>query len=208
MICVSTAQGSEKTPASIGHNGLAERTGRKAVRSVLGAQEKRRQRTHEAALESAPRQQQAELELVQSMFAVMRLTCSPASSGEHGKDLKSTGLPQFAFKPDIGCMFDVRSNRYEEAISKDESTLEDGARSHLIVSDLHDLAPAMLPKTSLEHTVKTMGERFVRNTSVLVLRYARLKTQRDGDSDKGILQRRLCYTLPSADCNSDKAELC
>ncbi|VDM47507.1 unnamed protein product [Toxocara canis] len=161
------------------------------LRAILEAQEERQDQMLKAVLETANQQQQALLEQVGRIFSAIRPTASPASAAEFVTNSLSTRLPKFIYDPDNGYTFDVWSNRYEDVIVQDGSTLDEAAKARLIVSKLDAVAYArftnhILPKRPSElcfdDTVKTLKELFGHNTSVFARRYTYLRTQRNGES--------------------------
>ncbi|KHN77260.1 hypothetical protein Tcan_00464, partial [Toxocara canis] len=103
----------------------------------------------------------------------------------------STRLPEFIYDPDNGCTFDVWINRHEDVIAQDGATLDEAAKTRLIISNLDAAAYArftnhILTKRASEScfddTVKTLKLLFGHNTSVFAHRYTYLRNQRNGES--------------------------
>ncbi|PIO69171.1 hypothetical protein TELCIR_09017 [Teladorsagia circumcincta] len=153
----------------------------------------------------------AQEKMLQAVMSGMRgmfftMASSPATvhitSAEFVTNSLSARLPEFAHDPDNGCTFDVWNSRYEDIITQDGATLDDAARTHLIISKLDAAAYArftnhILPRRTAEiplaETVKTLQELFGHNTSVFARRYAYLKTQCNGESIRdytGLVNRR------------------
>ncbi|VDM29678.1 unnamed protein product [Toxocara canis] len=160
-------------------------------RAILEAQKERQHQMLKAVLETANQQQQALLAQVGRILSAIEPTASPASAAEFVTNSLSTRLPEFIYDSGICCTSDVWINRYENVIVQDGSTLDEAAKSCLIVSKLDAAAYArftnhILPKRAsklcFDDTVKTLTELFGHNTSVFALRYTYLRTKRNGES--------------------------
>uniref|UniRef100_W6NGA2 Gag-pol polyprotein n=1 Tax=Haemonchus contortus TaxID=6289 RepID=W6NGA2_HAECO len=136
---------------------------------------------------------QAVMKEMRGMFSSMTSTSTTAhaTSAKFVTNSLSARLPEFTHDSENGCTFDVWYSRYEDIITQDGATLDEAAKTRLIVSKLdapaytrftHHILPRKAAEISLEETMKTLQELSGHNTSVFARRYTYLENQCNGES--------------------------
>ncbi|KAK6763653.1 hypothetical protein RB195_024103 [Necator americanus] len=129
-------------------------------------------------------QQQMFSELMKRMekiasFSHPGVPTAPLATAEFVTNSLSTRISEFVYDPENGCTFEVWYNRYEDIIQKDGATLDDAAKTRLIVSKLdavtyarftNHIPPKRACDVPLTDTVAVLKELFGYNMSVFARR--------------------------------------